>query len=87
MSRRQLNIFVVWAVKRIISGQSISKIIIIIILSFRVGISKNKNTDHRVKETCAIMSTQITCETGHISLLCDSTLSSALIFFMYFIVI
>ena len=26
----------------------------IIILSFRIGISKNKNIDHRVKETCAI---------------------------------
>ena len=27
---------------------------IIIILSFRVSTSKNKNADHRVKETCAI---------------------------------
>ena len=29
----------------------------IIILSFRVDVSKNKNIDHWVKETCDIMST------------------------------
>ena len=81
--RRQLNIFVVRAVERIISSQSVGKIIIIT-LSFRVGTSKNKNIDHRVKETCAVMSTQITYETDHISLLCDSTISSALIFFHVF---
>ena len=34
--------------------------IIIIILSFSVGTSKNKTIDHRVKESCAIMSTQVT---------------------------
>ena len=55
--------FVVRAVGRIISGQSIGKIII---LRFRVGTSKNKNIDHGVKETCAIKSTQ---EIDHISLL------------------
>ena len=42
---------------------------IIIILSFRVGTSKNENIDHQVKETCAIVSTQITCEKDHTSLL------------------
>ena len=33
--------------------------------------------DHRVKETYAIMSTEVTYETDHISLLCDSAMSSA----------
>ena len=42
---------------------------IIIILSFRVGTSKNKNIDELAKETWAIMSTQVTCETDHISLI------------------
>ena len=37
------------------------------ILSFRVGTSKNKKTDHRGKETCAILSTQVTYEIDHIS--------------------
>ena len=41
---------------------------IIIILSFTFGTSKNKNIDHRVKETCAIISTQVTYETDLISL-------------------
>ena len=41
----------------------------LIILSFGVGTSKNKNINHGVKETCAIMSTQLTCEIDHISLL------------------
>ena len=45
--------FVVRAVRRIVSGQLVGKIIIIIILSFRVGTSKNINIDHQVKETCA----------------------------------
>ena len=40
-------------------GRSVGKIIIII-LSFRVGRSQNKNIDHGVKETGAIMSTQVT---------------------------
>ena len=67
------------AVRRIIWVQSVSKIIIII-LCFRVGTSKNKNIDHGAKETCAIMSTQVTYENDHISLLQDSTISSALNF-------
>ena len=40
------------------SGRSIG-IIMIIILSFWVSKSKNKNIDHRVKETCATVSTQV----------------------------
>ena len=56
----------------------------IIIPSFRVGISKNKSIDDRVKEACAIVSTQVTYETDHISLLCDSMMSSAQIFFFVF---
>ena len=47
-------------------------------LRFRVGISKNKNNDHRVKETCAV-----TYETDHISVLCHSTMSSAPNFCFY----
>ena len=35
-------VFGIWAVGRIILGQSVGKIIIIIILNFRVGTSKNK---------------------------------------------
>ena len=46
------SFFVVQAVGRIILGRSVGKIIIII-LSLRVGKSKNKNIDHRGKETCA----------------------------------
>ena len=62
--------------ERIISGRSVGKIIIIIIiLSFRVGISKNKNIDHRSKETCTIMSTQVTYEKDQIPLLRDSAMS------------
>ena len=57
--------FVVQAVRKIISGLSVGKIIIII-LSFRVGTSKNKNIENRVKENCAIMSTQVTYETDQI---------------------
>ena len=45
--------FVVQAVGRIISGREFSKIIII--LSFRVGVSINEKIDHRVNKTCAIM--------------------------------
>ena len=45
--------FIVWAVERIVSGRSVGKIIIII-LSFWVSTSKNKNIDHRVKETYVI---------------------------------
>ena len=43
---------------------------LIIMLNFRVGTSKTKNTDHKV-----IMSIQVTYETDHISLLCHSTMS------------
>ena len=80
-------IFCVRVVRRITSGRSVGQIIIImIILSFRVGTSKSKNVDHRVKETCAIRSTQVTYETAYISLLRDSTMSNVLnLFFMYHI--
>ena len=77
--RRQRNCFVVRAVERIISGRLLGKIIIKI-LSFKGGISKNKNIDHRVKETCAIMSAQVTYETDHFSVLRHSTMSGALNF-------
>ena len=53
LRRRQLNF--VKAVERIISGRSVGKIIIILIFSFDT--SKNKNIDHRVKETLPILST------------------------------
>ena len=58
--------------------------IIIIILSFRVSISKNENIDHGVEETCAIMSTKIAKEIDHISLLRDSTISRALNFWFFY---
>ena len=64
---------------RIISDRLVGKIITII-PSCRVGISKNNNIDYRVRKTCAIMSTQVIYETGHISLLPDSTMSSTLNF-------
>ena len=57
--QRQLNFFCCM-------GWLVSKIIIII-LSFRISISKNKNINHGVKQTCAIMSAQVTYETDHIS--------------------
>ena len=57
------------AVERIISGRSVGKIMTIIILSFRVGTSKNKNIDNGVKQACAIILTQVTYEIDHISLL------------------
>ena len=66
---------------RIISGQLVGKIIMI--PSFRVDTSKNKNIDHQVKETCADVSTQVTYETNYISLLHDSIMSSALNFVSY----
>ena len=47
--------------------------IVMIILSLRVGRSKNKNIDHQGKETCAYKS-------NHISLVCDSTMSRAVNF-------
>ena len=67
--------FVVHAVRRIILGRPVNKI-----LSFSVGRSKNKNTDHRVTETYATMSIQVTYETEHISLLHDSKMSNPLNF-------
>ena len=42
--------------------------------------SKNKNIDFEVNETCAIMSVQVTYEMDHMRLLRDSTISSALNF-------
>ena len=39
---------------------------------------KNINIDHRVKEAFAIISTKVTYETDHISLLCVSLMTSAL---------
>ena len=64
------------------SGWLVGKMMIII-LSFSVGASKDENIHHGVKETCAIMSTQVTYEIDHISLLQDSTILSALNFFSY----
>ena len=75
-------IFVVQAVGRIISGRSVGKIII---LSFRVSTSKNKNADHWVKEICAIRSIQVIYETNHISLLHESKKSNALNFRFFYI--
>ena len=63
-------------------GRSIGKIIIII-LSFRVDTSKNKNIDHLVKKTRAITLTHATYETDHVSLLQDSTISSSQNFCFY----
>ena len=45
-------------------------------MSFGFSTSKNKNTDNGVKETSAIMSTQVTYEIDHIPLLQDSTISN-----------
>ena len=53
------NLIFLRAVGRIIMGWLVGKIIMII-LSFRVGTSENKNSDTRVKGTCAIMATQVT---------------------------
>ena len=88
LRQRQLDLFIVRSVGRTFSGRLVGKIIVII-LSFRVGTSKNKNIDYQLKETCVIMSTQVTYETDLNSLLCDSTMSSApnFCFFMYFTVI
>ena len=45
---KALYLFVVWAVRRIMLGWLVHKIVI---LSFWVGTSKNKNIDNQVKET------------------------------------
>ena len=58
-----------------------------IIQSLRADTSKNKNIDHGVKETCAIMSIQTTYEIDHISHLKDSTISSALNFCIFCILL
>ena len=64
--KKDVSLRSVWAVKRIIWGRSVGKIILI--LSFRVNISKNKNFHQKVKETGAIMSTKVTYEINLISL-------------------
>ena len=46
--------------------------------------SKNKNIDLEVNETCAIMSVQVTYEMDHMPLLRDSTISSALNFCVFY---
>ena len=43
--------------------------------SFRVSLPKNKNADHRVKETCSTRSIQVTYENDHIYLCFDPTMS------------
>ena len=73
--------FVVRAVGKIMSGWSVGKIIII---SFRVGTFKNKNIDYGVKNTGAIMLAQVTYKIDHVSLLQDSTISSALNFKFFY---
>ena len=67
-------------------GWSFGKILIII-LSLRVGTSKNKNTEHCVKETCAIMSMQVIHETNHTSLLGDSTMPNAINFCFFLCIV
>ena len=69
LRQRQLNFLLCGQAKKIISGWLIGKMIII--LSFRVGKIKMKNIDHQVKETCAILSTQVTHEIDHIFVLID----------------
>ena len=69
------------AARRIILGRLIGKIIII--LSFRVDTSKNKNIDLVKKNTRAIRLTHVIYETDHVSLLQDSTISSAQNFCFY----
>ena len=70
MSNKAKELFVVQIVGRIILGRLVSKIMKII-LSFRVGTSKNENIDHRGRETCDY-------ESDLIFLLCDSKMSSVL---------
>ena len=56
----------------------------------RQNINNNhKNIDHRVTETCSIISTQVTYEIDHISLLQvqQYQVHQIFVFFMYFIVI
>ena len=82
VSRRQLNFLLYGQSGELFRvGRSVGKIIII--QSFRISTSKNKNADHRVKETCAIWLIQVTYEAEHISLLRDSAMSNALNFCFY----
>ena len=74
------SFYVIRAIVRILSGRSFGNIMIII-LRFRVGASKNKIL---IKETCAIILVQVIYETGQISLL--RVKYTKFLFFMYFIV-
>ena len=65
----EFNLIFCWAVRRIISGWSVSKIIIIILI-LRVNISKHKK----------ISIIEVTYETDYISLLHDLAMSAALNF-------
>ena len=68
------------AVRRIILGQLVGKMIIIIIIiitNLAFHTSKNKNVDQQGKEDCA-------WESDHVTLLCDSTMPSAINFYFYF---
>ena len=65
-------------------GRSVGKIIVIL-LSVGVGTTKNKNIDNGVKGTSVIMSTQVTYEIDHISLLQDSKISSVLNFCFWYV--
>ena len=72
-------------VRRIILGQLVGKkkkiiIIIIIITNIAFHTSKNKNVDQQGKEDC----TWGTWESDHVTLLCDSTMPSAINFYFYF---
>ena len=63
--RRQLNFFVVQAVRRIISVWLVGKIIIIIIINFRVGTSKNKkyrSTKLQIEATISLYSVIQCCQ-------------------------
>ena len=86
LRRRQLN-FLLYGQSGELFRVGRSAKIIIIVLSFSVGTSKNKNIDHRVKGTSAIMLTQVTYETDPILLFCDLTMSSAPIFCFLFILL
>ena len=70
LRRRQLHFLLYGQLRELF--RSVGKIIVIIIvLSSGVGISEDKNIDHGVTETFAIMSTQVTYEIDHIPVLRD----------------
>ena len=73
LRRRQLHFLLYGQLRELFRvGRSAGKIIVIIIvLSSGVGISEDKNIDHGVTETFAIMSTQVTYEIDHIPVLRD----------------